>query len=142
MASTRRRPCASACARKSVEVSMRIDRTDAANGEPPLPDSTISIRIDGRVRRSRGSVEWHTAQSQPIIGTPCEVPLPSTVTLTFNNPLSAARDLEETHPQLVEHLLEHLSLLGRQVAAGFLFEQTENVDHLRRPFEVGRAAQA
>ena len=38
-----------------------------------------SIRIDGRVRRSRGSVERQTAQSQPIAGTPCDVPLPRTV---------------------------------------------------------------
>jgi hypothetical protein len=29
--------------------------------------------------RSRGSVEWHTAQSHPICGTPNEVPVPSSV---------------------------------------------------------------
>ena len=45
------------------------------------------MRIDGRVRRSRGSVERHTAQSQPIAGTPCDVPLPSTVTLRLNSNL-------------------------------------------------------
>ena len=49
-----------------------------------------SIRIDGRVRRSRGSVDRQTAQSQPIIGTPCDVPVPRTVTLRLNDPLSAA----------------------------------------------------
>jgi hypothetical protein len=32
------------------------------------------------VRRSRGSDERQTAQSQPIAGTPVEVPLPRTVT--------------------------------------------------------------
>ena len=42
------------------------------------------MRIDGRVRRSRGSVEVHTAQVQPIIGTPCEVPVPRSVTLRLN----------------------------------------------------------
>jgi hypothetical protein len=35
--------------------------------------------IDGRSRRSRGSVERQVAQAQPIIGTPCEVPVPSSV---------------------------------------------------------------
>ena len=32
-----------------------------------------------RVRRSRGSVELHTGQSQAIMGIPCEVPEPRTV---------------------------------------------------------------
>jgi hypothetical protein len=31
------------------------------------------------VRRSRGSGERQTAQSQPIVGTPIDVPLPNTV---------------------------------------------------------------
>jgi hypothetical protein len=35
------------------------------------------------VRRSRGSADRHTAQAQPIIGTPCDVPLPNTVTRAF-----------------------------------------------------------
>ena len=39
--------------------------------------------IEGRVRRSRGSEEWQTAQSQPMVGTPIDVPLPSTVSLAF-----------------------------------------------------------
>src|SRR6266568_2012542 len=42
-----------------------------------------SIITEGRVRRSFGSSEWHTAQSQPIVGTPIEVALPSTVTVPF-----------------------------------------------------------
>ena len=37
---------------------------------------SYSIMTEGRVRRSRGSEEWHTAQSQPMVGTPIEVPLP------------------------------------------------------------------
>jgi hypothetical protein len=40
----------------------------------------ISIRIEGRVRVSRGSDDRQTGQSQPIAGTPWEVPLPRTVT--------------------------------------------------------------
>ena len=48
--------------------------------EPRSSGPGSSIRIDGRSRRSCGSVDRHTAQSHPIEGTPCEVPLPSTVT--------------------------------------------------------------
>lgn len=40
------------------------------------------MRMLGRVRLSRGSVEMQTAQSQAIIGTPWEVPDPRMV--TFN----------------------------------------------------------
>jgi hypothetical protein len=39
--------------------------------------------MEGRVRRSRGSLEWHTAQSHPSVGTPIDVPLPSTVSVAF-----------------------------------------------------------
>jgi hypothetical protein len=39
-------------------------------------------RIDGRARVSRGSVEVHTTQAQPIIGTPIDVPVPRNVTST------------------------------------------------------------
>jgi hypothetical protein len=41
------------------------------------------LDVDGRLRRSRGSVDRHTAQVQPIIGTPCDVPLPRTMTRAF-----------------------------------------------------------
>src|SRR5260221_8994292 len=41
----------------------------------PLRES----RTDVRMRLSRGSVEVHTAQWQPMVGTPMEVPEPSTV---------------------------------------------------------------
>src|SRR4051794_7973846 len=110
---------ASAWARRSVDVSTRIDRTAAAIGDPSAGGS--SIRIDGRVRLSRGSTEWHTAQSQPIAGTPCDVPLPRMVTrsipgLWFDNALAGIRGLDKAHAQLVEHLLEHLSLLGGEIA--------------------------
>src|SRR3954469_5808461 len=140
MASTRGTSCASACARRSVDVSTRIVRTARATGDsaalswPPSADS--SIRIDGRVRRSLGSVERQTRQSQPIIGTPCDVPVPSSVTLRLNNPLSAAGRLDVAQAQLVEHLLEDLPLFGAEVAAGLLLEQRQDVDHLLRAFEV------
>ena len=40
------------------------------------------MKIDGRSRVSRGSEERQVAQSQPIIGTPCEVPVPRKVMRT------------------------------------------------------------
>jgi hypothetical protein len=39
--------------------------------------------IEGRVRRSMGSVEWQTAHGHPKVGTPIDVPLPSTVRAAF-----------------------------------------------------------
>jgi hypothetical protein len=36
-------------------------------------------RSDGRSRLSRGSVERHTLHVQPIIGTPCDVPVPRNI---------------------------------------------------------------
>src|SRR5216683_2485006 len=135
MASTRVTRLASACARRSGEVSTRILRTARATAEPAAvrtswPASTgaacapagaaIWIRIDGRVRRSRGSRERQTSQSQPIIGTPCDVPVPSSVTLRLNNALPGCRRLDKSQAELVQYLLEHLSLLRRQVAARLL----------------------
>jgi hypothetical protein len=38
---------------------------------------------EGRRRRSRGSVEVHTGQVQPRVGTPIEVPLPRKVRVAF-----------------------------------------------------------
>jgi hypothetical protein len=39
--------------------------------------STITLLLN---RRSIGSDDWHTSQSQPIIGTPLLVPVPRNVT--------------------------------------------------------------
>jgi hypothetical protein len=100
------------------------------------------MRTDGRVRRSRGSVERHTAQSHPIAGTPCDVPLPSTVTLRLNNALSIARGLRgprrfnKAQAQLVENLFEDLTLLSREVPSGLLIEEREDLDHLGGALEV------
>jgi hypothetical protein len=43
--------------------------------------------MDGRLRWSRGSVERHVPQRQPIIGTPCDVPVPRN--LTAQRPVTA-----------------------------------------------------
>src|SRR6476620_10551160 len=108
MASRPEMRCLSACSRRSVAVSTSTVRM------PPSGEFT-SNRMDGRIRRSRGSVEWQTAHSQAIIGTPCDVPVPSSVTLRLNNPLSAARGLYEPHTQLVEQLFKDFVLLGRKL---------------------------
>ena len=39
----------------------------------------VSISAEVRSRLSRGSVERHTGQRQPMTGTPCEVPVPKNV---------------------------------------------------------------
>src|SRR5215472_15010162 len=58
-----------ACWRKSGVVSMTTLW--------PLRDS----RMEGRRRLSCGSFEWQTRHGQPKVGTPIEVPEPSTVIL-------------------------------------------------------------
>src|SRR5712692_2285217 len=88
--------------------------------------SRVSMKIDGRDRRSRGSVDRHTAHSHPIIGTPCEVPLPSSVILRLNDPFAGARRLDEAQAELVEDLFENLAFFSSQVAPRFLIEQRED----------------
>ncbi len=44
-----------------------------------MDGSSNRIRTDARSRRSRGSSERQTGQSQPIMGTPAEVPVPRKV---------------------------------------------------------------
>src|SRR5262249_13450924 len=166
---------ASACWRRSVDVSTRIYRTAVRVADSPSR-GPMSMRIDGRVRWACGSVGTHTAQRHPMNRAPSEVPLPRTVTRTTRGPGLATRNsrlatrrsqlaarnsrlaargsrlvawnsrvndarclaarLDKAHPQLVENLLEHLALFGREVAPRFLFEQRQDVDHLRRSFEV------
>src|SRR5438093_3446076 len=56
--------------------------------------------------------------------------------LRLDDPFAAARGVDEAEAQLVQHLLEHLPFLGRQVSAGLLIEQRQDFDHLRGAFEV------
>jgi len=44
-------------------------------------DTPNILAIEDRSRWSRGSGERQTSQSQPIIGTPCDVPVPRKVTV-------------------------------------------------------------
>src|SRR5271168_1800568 len=61
-------PLASACSRKSGPVSIMTWWALEGLGQ--------TTAADGRKRRSRGSLEVQTRQSQPSVGTPIEVPLP------------------------------------------------------------------
>ena len=63
-----------------------------------------------RSRRSRGSEDVQVAQSQPIIGTPCEVPVPRNVMFK-----SAAvegggiqQDAEKRTPHVKAHGIWHM----------------------------------
>src|SRR5437660_11661917 len=86
-ASTRLRPNARACMRISGVVSTRI----------VLP--SFSTAIDGRNRRFFGFSDMQTAHPQPIIGTPCDVPLPSTVTrMRIVYPVRAEGTSEDDRP--------------------------------------------
>ena len=70
----------------------------------------VSTKMDGRSRVSRGSAERQVAQSQPIIGTPCDVPVPRKVIssrrygLEHDALLAALLGLDEAHPQLVQQV--------------------------------------
>ena len=56
-------------------------------------------KIEGRRRLSCGSVELQTRQGQPSVGTPMEVPEPSTV--IFSGALDILKELEKS-TQVVE----------------------------------------
>ena len=54
-------------------------RAGVDHHHPLTPPSCQRSSRDGRSRRSCGSAEVHTAQSQPSVGTPIEVPVPRNV---------------------------------------------------------------
>jgi len=55
------------------------------------PPSSVATSTDVRIRRSLGSVDLQTAQSHPIIGTPCDVPVPRNVIFTTDDAAPARR---------------------------------------------------
>ncbi len=67
MASRLRTPVRNICCLKSGPASMRT------------VSGTALMRAEDRKRWSRGSAEVQTRQSHPMTGTPCEVPVPSSV---------------------------------------------------------------
>src|SRR5215469_13677455 len=82
MASRRSSPARMACWRKSGVVSMTTWW--------PFRDS----KMEGRRRLSCGSVELQTRQGQASVGTPMEVPEPSTV--IFSGALDIVKELEKS----------------------------------------------
>src|SRR5437868_8798971 len=118
-------PSRIACSRKSGVVSITTQRPS---------NSTIT---EGRVRRSLGSAEWQTTQSQPSVGTPIDVPLPSTVKVAFMTALSLCRaagsgrfrrraarygfgQLNVSHAQLEEDISQRFLFGVAQVALGLI----------------------
>src|SRR3954452_2579143 len=107
-----------ACAWKSGVVSMRMTR-------PLYP-----IITDGRVRRSCGWIDVQTRQSQPSVGTPIEVPLPSTVSVAcmlLCEPAGGRRSLSDGigelqigHAGLEQNIVQHVLLGLGEIAFGLL----------------------
>src|SRR3954471_22708938 len=130
MPTTRRMPCRSACARRSGPASTRS-----------CPPSPVATSTEVRIRRSRGSADLQTVQSQPIIGTPCDVPVPRKVIFTADaappgrrlredDALLAFLGLDEAHAELVEQIVDELGLGRQQVALRLRLQHGEDLDHL------------
>ena len=141
--------------RLRAKIGGRIDenvahRSATAKAHCRHPDAAAARRRSrsGSTAASAGRADRsdrQTAQSQPMAGTPLEVPVPRSVTRIarsracrsrLDDALAAARGLDEPQPQLVEHLLEQLALFRREVALGLHVEQREDLDHLRGALEV------
>src|SRR5665213_4537998 len=117
------------------------------------PRSPYWMCTEGRRRRSRGSSEWHTAQRQPIIGTPTLVPEPSTVIrmdseailrsgllfLRFHlrHCLLALHGLNKAESQLRKCVLHQALLLHRHIAPRLFLQHREQVDGMARNAEIG-----
>src|SRR3954464_2723432 len=126
MVSTRRMPWVNACTRRSGPASTSTCA------------SAVSTKIDGRRRRSRGSADRHTGQSQPIIGTPCDVPVPRKVTFKsgFDDALVIAPRLHVAHAQVVQEAVEDLRLGGGEIAPGLLLQHAEHLEEHGGGLEV------
>ena len=134
-----------ACMRKSGPVSMSTRWP-----------SHVTV-AEGRIRRSRGSVEVQTRQSHPSVGTPIEVPLPRivrTACITLPQRLSVALcnvrsskaylplggvyslrsnrigEFEEHHSQIEESILQQTGFPFREVAFGLIGENSQDIDIL------------
>src|SRR5215204_3109498 len=109
MASTRLTRYANACARRSGPASISTQ----------VPASP-RIRSEGRNRVSRGSSERQVRQSHPIIGTPCDVPVPRNVIckliyLWLDDPPLALLRLHVAHAQFVQQIIDELRFVDGQV---------------------------
>src|SRR5579864_7965457 len=118
---------------------------------------SYSIMMEGRLRRSRGSVERQTAQSHPSVGTPMDVPLPSTVKVAFmflvsssllssaagsgggawlRRPRERVGDFDVGHAQFVKTILQEVLFCVCEIAFGFFGDETERVDGLARADDI------
>src|SRR5258708_30363522 len=110
---------------------------------------------EGRVRLSCGSADWQTAQSHPRVGTPIEVPLPSTVSVAFTRPPSSSagsrggsglrgarpcvRHFHICHAKFVETVLQEILFCRSEIVSGLLPPQAERGNRTEENFLIGRA---
>ena len=80
------------------------------------------------------------AQSQPIIGTPCDVPVPRKVIFKGAKAsmirLLALLRLDEAQAQLVEQIVEEPRFLVVRLPLVFCCSMREDLDHLRGGREI------
>src|SRR5450759_3779056 len=135
--------------------STRVTRWPSACWRRSGPASTrtlvrpVSTKMDGRSRVSWGSVERQVAHSQPIMGTPWDVPVPRNVILKSSvanrqSTMSGLDDdarvallgLHEPHAQLVQQILDEFRLGLREIAGGLLLKHRDQLDDVRRGGDV------
>src|SRR3954470_3181309 len=102
---------------------------------------------EGRVRRSCVSAELQTLQSHPRVGTPIEVPLPSTVRVALMLWLDPAdrrrplcdriRQLQISHAGFEQHILQHILLGVGEIAFCLFAEYRESVNSLTSTEDIG-----
>ena len=124
-----------ACSRKSGEVSMSTVR--------PSYCTMIEGRSTAVVRIARGA---DAAVVHPMVGTPIEVPLPSTVRVAFISSRCGIPSLRRVgehvghfeigHAQFVEHVPQRAFFRGGEVALGLVLQDAEDVDGLARAHQV------
>ena len=143
------------------------DRVDAADVVAQRLRAQVGPGVDQDARRRASRRRWTAAaacradrssgrssQSQPIIGTPCDVPVPrnvmriadgrhSTVS-RLDDALLALLGLHEAHAQLVQQVVDELRFGLGEVARGLLLQHRDDLDHLPGGHEVrlGRLAGA
>src|SRR5579859_1392551 len=118
---------------------------------------SYSTNTDGRVRRSCGSSDVHTRQLQPMVGTPIDVPLPSTVRVAFISWLllliagrcgsrrhgsrwyssrfcgrssHGIRNFNKSHPQFKQHVLQQGLFPVGKIALGLFLQHGKRINRL------------
>src|SRR5947209_524499 len=103
--------------------------------------------MEGRNRLSRGSSEVHTAQWQPMVGTPTLVPEPRTVIFAEDSTSGFLRrrfgglfrNLDKAEPQFREGIFQQALLFHGQIALGFVEQNAHQIDGVarQRQFRLG-----